>query len=175
MSYRGAPSQGCSSPGSNDRASHHERTRSAKAHDAEAGALRHGGNSVSGSYLVKHDPGTTAETDHCWGCILRGEDCLVTWGKVNSPGKSELKTFPDALLAERWAADTVVEKLKQGCVVHSASLADLHPPMPTALTRRACEWGRYEVREGEGAAALLRQEGMPRVAPETPHTGKHKR
>jgi predicted DNA-binding WGR domain protein len=148
MSYRGSPDQGCSSQGANDRASHHERTRNAKARDHEAGHLRHGGNSVSGSYLVKHDPGTSAEMDHFWSCTLRGEECLVAWGKVNTQGKSELKTFPDALLAERWASDTVVDKLKQG----------------------------YEVREGEGAAALMRQEGMPRVPtePETP-AGKHKR
>ena len=173
MSYRGSPDQGCSSPGANDRASHHERTRSAKAHDSEAGHLRHGGNSVSGSYLVKHGPGTSAEMDHFWSCTLRGEDCLVSWGKVNTQGKSELKTFPDALLAERWASDTVVDKLKQGCV----SLVFIHSFTPNQAIRELTHRGmrRYEVREGEGAA-LLRQEGMPRVLsePETPAV-KHKR
>jgi hypothetical protein len=55
---------------------------------------------------------------------------------VNTPGKSEVKHFPDGLAAEAWAADSVVEKLKGGFVPH----------------------------EGEGAAADMRQEGVPREA-----------
>ena len=54
--------------------------------------------------------------------------------QVSTPGKSEVKHFPDGLAAEAWASESVAHKLTSG----------------------------YAVREGEGAAAGMRQEGVPR-------------
>ena len=54
--------------------------------------------------------------------------------QVSTPGKSEVKHFPDGLAAEAWASESVTQKLTSG----------------------------YAVREGEGAAAGMRQEGVPR-------------
>ncbi len=71
--YRGAPNQGWSAAGTHDRQSHHEKTRVAKEHDKEAGELRHAANSVSGAYLVKHDPGESAANDHFWSVNVRGD------------------------------------------------------------------------------------------------------
>ena len=82
----------------------------------------------------KHDPGSSPNNDHFWHVVVRGPEVLLNWGKVGSPGKSEVRHMADGLLAEAWAADSVTEKLKQG----------------------------YVPREGEGAASVMRQEGMPR-------------
>ena len=96
---------------------------------------RHGTDAESHfSPTQKHDPGASHSNDHFWHVVVRGPEVLLNWGKVGSPGKSEVRHMADALLAEAWAADSVTEKLKQG----------------------------YVPREGEGAASVMRQEGMPR-------------
>ena len=81
--------------------------------------------------------------------LVRGPEVMLNWGKVGSPsGKSEVKHFPDALLAESWAADSVAEKLKAG----------------------------YAASDAEGAAHLTRQEGVPREPmPHTPHKQRHEK
>ena len=116
MTFRGAPDQGKQSQGSFERESHHGRTHSAKAHDAEAGQLRHNGMSVSGCTLVKHDSGSSTTNDRFWSVVVRGEQVLMSWGKMNTQGKSEVRDFPDALLAERWASESALAKMTQGCV-----------------------------------------------------------
>ncbi len=87
---------------------------------------------------------------------------LLNWGKVNTPGKSEVKHFPDSLLAERWAADSVTDKLKHGCGAGDAFARGGQCAYTDATRARS-----YVVHEGEGSA-LLKQEGMPRVAPGVP-------
>jgi predicted DNA-binding WGR domain protein len=66
--------------------------------------------------------------------LLYRADAAPPLAQVGTPGKSEVRHFPDALRAEAWAADSVTEKLKSGFVVN----------------------------EDEGAAQQMRQEGMPR-------------
>ena len=91
----------------------------------------------------KHDPGASHDNDHFWSVLVRGPEVMLNWGKVGSPpGKAEVKHFPDALLAEAWASDSVKDKLKAG----------------------------YVVSDSEGAMNLTRQEGVPRESlPHTPH------
>ena len=88
----------------------------------------------------KHSPGTTHDNDHFWSVLVRGPEVLVAWGKVSTPGKTEVRHFADALLAESWASDTVHEKFKAGYVA------------------------------GESELHQMRQEGMPReLSVPTPH------
>ena len=94
--------------------------------------------------MQKHDPGSSHANDHFWHVLVRGPEVMLHWGKVGSPGKTEVRHHPDALLAEAWAADSVTEKLKAGFVVGD-----------------------------EGAARQMRQEGVPREPlPHTPHKEK---
>ena len=93
--------------------------------------------------LQKHSPGTTHDNDHFWSVLVRGPEVLVSWGKVSTPGKTEVRHFVDALLAESWASDSVHEKFKAGYVASEAEGASLHQ---------------------------MRQEGMPREPTlHTPH------
>ena len=96
----------------------------------------------------KHDVGASHANDHFWHILVRGPEVMLNWGKVGTPGKAEVKHYPDALLAEKWAADSVADKLKAG----------------------------YVASDAEGAEHLTRQEGVPRdPMPHTPHKERHEK
>ena len=87
--------------GSGDRSSHEQHGKVHKQHDKEAGHLRKLGEMVSGGRLVKVDR-ASPENSHFYELEIKGNTVLVQWGKNGTAGKSEVKTFPDALLAEKW-------------------------------------------------------------------------
>ena len=101
MDSRGGHGGGHGAMGSNARSSHEQHSSVHKAHDKEAGHLRKLGESVSGAKLIKVDR-AAHENSHVWEIEVKGNTALVRWGKVDTAGKSEVRTFPDALLAEKW-------------------------------------------------------------------------
>ena len=67
--------------------------------------------------MKKHEPGDSHSNDKVWTVEVRGDQVLVAWGKVETQLATTTKLFPDALLAEKWAAETVAEKIKAGYAV----------------------------------------------------------
>jgi hypothetical protein len=103
--------QGHAAMGSHDRSSHEQHSSVHKAHDHEAGRLRTSGATVSGAkFLVKRDK-ATLQNEALFEVEVKGPSVLVRWGKAEraSDLKHEVKTFPDALLAERWVREACAE------------------------------------------------------------------
>jgi|APGre2960657444_1045066.scaffolds.fasta_scaffold00440_11 predicted DNA-binding WGR domain protein len=113
---QGSPGQAAGSTGY-EREARHGHSRAQQIDNQAASFVKAAGMSVSGTRLLKHEPGDSHSNDKVWTVEVRGDQVLVAWGKVETQLATTTKLFPDALLAEKWAAETVAEKIKAGYAV----------------------------------------------------------